>query len=112
MAGNLIDNAIDASAGSTNPKQVTVTVRIKAEELRIQVDDSGPGLTFDQIEPAFTRGWSTKEATTVAGRGLGLALVTQVVQRYSGTIDVRQAPGGGARFVVTIPLREEALTTS
>lgn len=112
MAGNLIDNAIDASAGSTNPKQVTVTVRIKAEELRIQVDDSGSGLTFDQIEPAFTRGWSTKEATTVAGRGLGLALVTQVVQRYSGTIDVRQAPGGGARFVVTIPLREEALTTS
>lgn len=112
MAGNLIDNAIDASAGSAHPKQVVVTVRVEADDLHIQVEDSGPGLTPDQIQQVFTRGWSTKESTTVTGRGLGLALVTQVVRRHGGTIDVERAPIGGARFVVAIPLREPASTTS
>lgn len=111
IVGNLIDNAIDASAEGTHPKNVELTVRADAVDLHIQVEDSGPGMTPDQRERAFTRGWSTKISTTDAGRGLGLALVTQVVRRHGGTVEVERSPHGGARFTVAIHLQEHASST-
>ena len=60
MLGNLIDNAIDATGECDRPRQVAVELRIDEESFRLQVDDSGPGLSHDQRELAFRRGWSTK----------------------------------------------------
>jgi two-component system, CitB family, sensor kinase len=102
IVGNLIDNAIDASAQSSGRKQVTVTVRADEHTLLIQVEDTGPGLPHALVESAFTRGWSTKVSTTAAGRGLGLALVKQVVRRHGGSIDVSSPAGGGASFTVRL----------
>jgi two-component system CitB family sensor kinase len=104
VIGNLIDNAIDASAEAATGKRVTVMVRPDADDLVIQVTDTGPGLSDDLVDSAFTRGWSTKNATDPAGRGLGLALVNQVVRRHRGTVDVTAAPGGGAVFTARLPL--------
>jgi two-component system CitB family sensor kinase len=102
IVGNLIDNAIDASAESSGRKQVTVTVRADEHALLIQVEDTGPGLPHALVESAFTRGWSTKISATAAGRGLGLALVNQVVRRHGGSIDVSSPPAGGAKFTVRL----------
>jgi two-component system, CitB family, sensor kinase len=102
IVGNLIDNAMDASAESSGRKQVTVTVRADEHALFIQVEDTGPGLSDALVESAFTRGWSTKVSTTATGRGLGLALVNQVVRRHGGSIDVSSPAAGGARFTVRL----------
>ena len=106
VLGNLIDNAIDASAEGPVAGRRAVEVAILPEEgdLIIEVSDSGPGLPPELRDSAFTRGWSTKTVTTPGGRGLGLALVNQVVRRHRGTIEVNAGPLGGAHFSVSLPL--------
>jgi sensor histidine kinase regulating citrate/malate metabolism len=103
VLGNLIDNAIDASAESAGRREVAITIRAEQDELRLQVADSGPGLPQDLVESAFTRGWTTKVSASTAGRGLGLSLVSQVVRRNHGSIEVTAADSGGACFRVRLP---------
>jgi two-component system CitB family sensor kinase len=105
VVGNLVDNAIDASAESTGARTVTVTLRATDDEVSVQVDDSGRGLPDELIESAFTRGWSTKTARTQGGRGLGLALVRQTVVRHGGGVSVARSADGGASFQVRLPVR-------
>jgi two-component system CitB family sensor kinase len=106
MVGNLIDNAIDAALAAPAPRRVTVTVRQDETHLLVRVADTGPGLDPDRLEQAFTRGWSSKPAARPHGRGLGLALVRQVVNRYDGTVEV--ATDGGAVFTIRLPLAATA----
>ncbi len=102
VVGNLLDNAIDAAADAPPPARVTVTVVEDPNELLVRVADTGRGLEPDRLLDAFRRGWSTKAVTTAHGRGLGLALVGQVVHRLGGRISVDR--GVGAIFTVRIPL--------
>jgi two-component system CitB family sensor kinase len=105
LVGNLLDNAIDAAAAAPAPRRVTVTVRQDEGGLVLRLADTGPGLSSELVEQAFHRGWSTKPVSAQQrpqGRGLGLALVRQVVTRYDGTIEV--ANDGGAVFTVRLPL--------
>ncbi len=106
VLGNLIDNAIDAGAEAAVNGRRSVEVAILPEEgdLVIEVSDSGPGLPPELRTSAFTRGWSTKPVTSLGGRGLGLALVDQVVTRHRGSIEIDSGPYGGAHFTVRIPL--------
>ncbi len=106
VLGNLIDNAIDASAEGPVDGRRTVEVAIVPSDgdVVIEVSDSGPGLPPELRDSAFTRGWSTKAVSTPGGRGLGLALVSQVVRRHRGSIEVDAGPQGGAFFSVRIPL--------
>jgi signal transduction histidine kinase len=71
--------------------------------LALDVSDSGPGLDRARAEQAFERGWSTKRGDDDLGRGLGLALVAQVVRRHGGSVQVDRSPLGGAEFAVRIP---------
>ncbi|MDQ0774409.1 two-component system CitB family sensor kinase [Streptomyces aurantiacus] len=108
VLGNLIDNAVDAAQGSVGAR-VTVTAladradRADPEGLVLRVTDTGAGVDPAHAEEVFQRGWSTKPAGP-GGRGLGLALVRQVVARHDGTLTVTAAPGGGASFEVRLPL--------
>jgi len=111
VVGNLVDNAIDASAESTTGKTVHVAIVADEQELRIDVADSGPGLPADLVESAFTLGWSTKITKSTAGRGLGLALVNQVVRRHDGSVDVSESEAGGAHFRVRLPVRAPVATS-
>ncbi|WP_211319395.1 sensor histidine kinase [Quadrisphaera granulorum] len=121
VLGNLLDNAVDASAAPElggGPRDVNVLLRPDGDDLLVRVDDTGPGLPPELVATAFTRGWSTKVATSVAGRGLGLSLVDQVVRRRGGTVEVlarsdvegiegiQDDDGGvsGTRFEVRLPL--------
>jgi two-component system CitB family sensor kinase len=112
LVGNLVDNAIDAAGAGEPPRLVTVCVRYD-DGLLIRVADTGAGIDEANLEAAFRRGWSTKTADAPHGRGLGLALVRQVVRRYDGSIevgrDIAAGPGsepgraGGAVFTVRLP---------
>ena len=97
LVGNLIDNAIDASHASDEP-WVEVTVRQDDSTIYVEVADSGPGMSADTLAQAMQRGYSTKSEQ----RGLGLALVAQVVARHGGTL--RTEPSLGAMIVAEIPL--------
>lgn len=105
LLGNLVDNAIDATAETERARQVRVLVVSDERTLRIQVSDSGPGLTEEQRQRVFQRGWSTKTGVgqgAAVGRGIGLALVVSVVRQHRGHVEVGRSDLGGARFDLQI----------
>lgn len=98
LLGNLLDNAIDA-AQSSEHRQVSVSLTATSNVWHLHVEDSGPGIEPADRETVFVRGWSTKAD---GGRGIGLALVGQVVRRHRGTATIDSSPLGGAAFDVRI----------
>ncbi|WDZ83339.1 sensor histidine kinase [Micromonospora cathayae] len=100
VVGNLVDNALEAVAAGEPPRRVRVRVTEAAGEVVVEVSDSGPGLPPERVADAFRRGWSTK----ASGRGLGLALVGQVVARYGGRHEVVHPGPGGTVLRVRLPL--------
>ena len=105
IAGNLIDNAIDAAAGAPgrpgSVRAVEVHLAEGGHELVLEVSDSGPGIPAGAEESIFVGGWTTKERSGGPHRGIGLAVVRQTVDQLGGRIEVRE--GTGARFRVTLP---------
>ena len=109
ILGNLLDNAIDAAAEAPAPKLVELTVEASDGVLQITVEDSGPGIDPQAVEDIFRHGFSTK-APGPFGRGLGLALVRQAVQRLGGTMTITSP--AGALFHVSLPTSPAALTAT
>ncbi|WP_442903686.1 sensor histidine kinase [Gordonia sp. Z-3] len=91
VVGNLIDNALDAV--DPDDPWVEVTVLGDASSLRVVVADSGPGMDPQLFRTARARGYSTKAGGDAAGRGLGLALVAQVVARHGGSLTAQNTYG-------------------
>ena len=105
VLGNLIDNAVDVSEGSDRG---VVTAAINdGVALTISVTDSGPGVPVHLRESIFARGVTSKPDVP-GGRGIGLALVRLVSAQLGGTVEVSDAPRGGAVFEVRIPLARTA----
>lgn len=101
VAGNLIDNAIDAAALAPAPREVELTLVAAEEDLLIRVRDTGPGVPHDLRDQIFTDGVTTKSSLTGARRGLGLALIRQIVESMGGMISVGH--DGGAVFTAVLP---------
>jgi PAS domain S-box-containing protein len=100
---NLLSNAFKFT-----PSGGRIQVQLTAEDqnLRIQVRDSGPGIPAELRQAIFERfrqadGTSTRRQ---GGTGLGLTIVKEFVDLHGGTIDLDEAPGGGARFAIAIPV--------
>ncbi|MBA2950721.1 ATP-binding protein [Streptomyces himalayensis] len=112
IVGNLVDNALDAAAG-TGHARVEVVLRAEGRTAVLRVRDSGPGVLPDQRESIFMEGWSTKEPPAHGKRGIGLALVRRLAERHGGSAQVADAPAGGAEFTVVLPeaLAESELAT-
>ncbi|ULE32147.1 sensor histidine kinase [Mycobacterium sp. IDR2000157661] len=105
VLGNLIDNAVDVSVGSSAAR---VTVCVNDEDgLTVSVLDSGPGVPEHLREEIFARGVTSKPHVP-GGRGIGLALVRLVTAQHGGTVVVDNGPSGGARFVVRLPASSTA----
>lgn len=99
VVGNLVDNALDA-AGSGGT--VTLGLRLRGDDVVLDVADSGPGVPPERVEEIFHRGFSTKPADAT-GRGVGLALVQVVCERRGGSVTVGDGPDGGAVFTAVLP---------
>lgn len=93
---NLMMNALEAMPGGGT---LTLSVRGEAADAVIDVSDTGPGVPFDLRDRIFLPFHTTK----TAGTGLGLPLVARVVASLGGSIELGDAPGGGARFSIRIP---------
>jgi len=97
---NLLENARRHGGG-----EVTLTLQTQGAQVEIRVCDRGPGIPpalRERIFEPFFRlpGASEREG----GVGLGLALVRSIAQRHSGTVHNEERPGGGACFVLRLPL--------
>ncbi|MFF2652753.1 ATP-binding protein [Streptomyces sp. NPDC058045] len=102
VVGNLVDNALDATAG-TPDAQVVISLRTGERTVVLRVADSGPGVPEEHREAVFADGWSTKEPPAHGRRGIGLALVRRFAERHGGSTRIGSAPGGGAEFTVILP---------
>jgi signal transduction histidine kinase len=96
LVTNLVENA-DHHGGGCIGVSVTGAGRV----VRILVDDAGPGIEEDRRQRVFERFVRTGRS---AGSGLGLAIVVRHVLAHHGRVWVTDRPGGGARFVVELPV--------
>jgi signal transduction histidine kinase len=104
---NLLTNA-DAHGGGA----VRVGVRRAGTSVRLEVDDEGPGVSAEdrpRVFERFARGAAAGRRSGGGGDGvgLGLALVVEHVRLHRGRVWVEDRPGGGARFVVELPVKDE-----
>jgi two-component system nitrogen regulation sensor histidine kinase NtrY len=96
---NLVQNAQQALVGRENGK-VRVRLSREHDKLSLSVSDNGPGIAPEMRGRLFEPYATTK----AEGTGLGLAIVERIVVEHGGEISVGDAPGGGAAFVVKLPL--------
>ncbi len=101
---NLCRNALEACADAKIEPRIVIEGAREDAHLRIAVSDNGPGVD-PQIAARIFRPFVT---TKPRGIGLGLALVQKIIVTHNGRVAAAAAEGGGARFVVTLPLLETA----
>jgi len=103
LAGNLLENACKYGGGKVRLTLHALDAEDPRAGIRLQVDDNGPGIAEDQREPLLQRGVRGDER--VEGHGLGLAIVTEIVNAYHGQISIGQSELGGACVDVTLKTR-------
>lgn len=97
---NLLRNAAEAAAGS-QPPRIGLAVRARAREVEFEIRDNGPGFSEEALQRAFEPFFSTK----ASGTGLGLAISRRLAQVLGGTLEVGNAPEGGALALLRLPRR-------
>jgi two-component system OmpR family sensor kinase len=105
LLANLTRNAIIHTPPGT---AIELGLRVEGTSAVLEVRDHGPGLPPDAGPQLFDRFWRTEGGRTRGrgGAGLGLAIVQAIVSAHGGEVQARNAPGGGARFAVTLPLSD------
>lgn len=130
---NAVDHGLESSEerktlGKKGPASLVLTTSMRADDLVVEVADSGRGIdwmrlrskavdlglpsesTIDLVNAMFTDGISTKtEATEISGRGLGLAAVRAECQQRGGRIEVNSIPGQGTSFIFRWPAKVAAV---
>lgn len=99
LLANLVANALQASPRGG---EVLVAAALRGGGVELRVDDRGPGVPVADRARVFEPFFTTKPAGS--GTGLGLAVVDAVVRAHGGRVEIGDAPGGGASFVVWLPL--------
>jgi len=129
---HLVRNAVDHGVGTPERRRargksvvgrVTVSAALQGDKLEVVVADDGSGLKLDEIaeeirrkglilapgetvaDAIFIPGFSTsREVTSISGRGIGLDAVKASVEAMRGTVEVVSVTGEGTRFVLSLPL--------
>jgi signal transduction histidine kinase len=105
VVGNLVANALKFTPTGG---QVTVTLERVRRSARIEVSDTGPGVSADVLPHIFEPLRQGPGARAHGGLGLGLAIVKHLVTLHGGTVCVEPRRGRGATFVVELPLETAA----
>ena len=97
----MVNNAAQALANSgTLQRRIVIMAHQVGKSVQLSVSDNGPGVLGDFKSQLFELLSTTKQT----GMGLGLWLCKHIVTRYDGSIHYENAIGGGARFIVELPL--------
>lgn len=98
---NLISNAVKYSP---NAPDIYVRARVEEKMIQIAISDSGIGMDADDLPKLFQPYYRARSATGIAGTGIGLNLVKQVVQLHGGTVEVTSELGKGTTFTILLPI--------
>ena len=101
---NLTQNAVDAVGKGGH---VWVRTRPESRNVRIEIEDDGPGIPREALARIFTPFFTTKEVGK--GMGLGLTITRQVIKQHGGTLEVDSTLGQGTTFTIRLPLAGERL---
>ena len=106
VADNLLLNAFKHSAAS----EVVLRLSSAGDSWTLQVEDNGTGIAPEDQQAIFGKFAVAAHSARGAGTGLGLWIVSRLVQAMDGEISVRSAPGHGCAFTVRLPERDDAST--
>jgi signal transduction histidine kinase len=98
LLGNLLDNACKWADA-----QVRLSLAEEADGYRLCIDDDGPGIAAERRDEVMGRG--TRLDEQVAGHGLGLGIVRDIVDAWDGTLRLEDSPLGGLRVDIRLPKR-------
>ena len=98
IVGNLIENAFEAINGTEGIRQAELYICCTEQGIIISVDDTGHGMTEEQIQKIYSGQYTTKGE----GHGIGLGLIQEIVRKKHGFLDIESEPGEGTSFTVSI----------
>ena len=101
IAINLVGNALRY----TRQGEVNVTVDYRDGQLRLQVQDTGPGIAAEDRERIF-RPYERGSGSRGGGAGLGLAICQQLAAAMNGSLELESQPGTGSRFIFQVPAQQ------
>jgi signal transduction histidine kinase len=96
---NLVKNALEVLSQGN---EVTIESRLAGDTVEIVVSDTGPGLSDEVAKRLFEPFFTTKPQ----GTGLGLGIARQITEEHGGELVWGNRPGGGATFVIRLPLKK------
>lgn len=98
---NLISNAVKYSPNAPN---IYVRAGVEEKMVEIAIADSGIGMDADDLPKLFQPYYRARSATGIAGTGIGLNVVKQVVELHGGTVEVTSELGKGTTFTILLPI--------
>ncbi|MGG5870640.1 sensor histidine kinase [Pseudomonas peli] len=98
LLGNLLDNACKWA-----DSQVQLQISLQSDGYQLLIDDDGPGIDAAQRDEVLSRGSRLDEQ--VAGHGLGLGIVRDIIDAWAGRLQLADSPLGGLRVTVTLPVK-------
>ena len=101
---NLLENAVFACRQSGDVRLSTQEVFAPTHAARITVEDTGEGISADELEQVFHAFYTTKPLGD--GTGLGLAIARKIVEDHGGSLTVESRPGDGSSFVIEVPVAQ------
>lgn len=97
---NLIKNAIEAK-DENRSLTITTTIKKIKEEIKIKIEDTGTGISKDNLEKIDKMFYTTKEH----GTGIGVALSKEIVEMHHGTINYQSTVGKGTKVTILLPIK-------
>ena len=95
---NILQNAAEANKGST---VININLQKYADQVRLSIQDNGPGIHSDIIDKIFDPFFSTRAGK--GGTGLGLSVAHGIITEHGGSLTVQNLAPGGADFIITLP---------
>ncbi len=101
---NIINNARQAMEGHQRDGQIKINTETSDANVRIIIQDNGPGIPEENLRRIFDPFFTTKEVGK--GTGLGLSLCYGIIKEHGGNISVTSRRGEGATFVIELPIAQ------
>ena len=102
---NLVLNAFDAVSEKEDLREVSISMRVDKDQVRVAVRDSGNGIDPVAIAQIFEPFFTTKPK----GMGMGLAIVRSIIKAHGGQISARRNPDRGSTFEIVLPALQEKI---
>jgi two-component system C4-dicarboxylate transport sensor histidine kinase DctB len=104
---NVLKNGIDALVETNSPdKRMALATKVQGRFVEIRIADNGPGISPENRDKIFQAFYTTKKLGQ--GNGLGLSLSRTNLRRWGGDLEFTETPGGGATFILTVPLAPDS----